>query len=240
MKVREQRPFRSSQSGFTLIELLVVMALAMILMLIASGPVMQMLSRQRLEGTARQISALVQRARLEAIKRQVNTVVRIDVDSNQVIAFADIHDSFGNISSDQLFDPVVGARPQTTDYQFGVVNLPAGVTFTAPDGQLAVEGFGTPPPVPVPVPPALLYSPDGDDDDDSTPVFNPALSPVMVFEATGSVSTTGAVRLADARENFLEVRVGPRATGRVQMRKWNDGAEEWRLQGGAGEAWQWN
>ena len=58
----------------------------------------------------------------------------------------------------------------------------------------------------------------------------------VTFLADGSVKQEGAFRIADRRGNYLELRVEPRATARVQMRKWDAATSAWRTQGEKG-AW---
>ena len=62
-----------------------------------------------------------------------------------------------------------------------------------------------------------------------------------VFRPNGSVADDGAFRLADQRDNFLEVRVAPAATARIEVRKWQDGV--WLGTGDPSESdfipWTW-
>jgi prepilin-type N-terminal cleavage/methylation domain-containing protein len=58
-----------------------------------------------------------------------------------------------------------------------------------------------------------------------------------VFTITGTVEEAGAFRLAGQRNLFLEVRVAPPSTARVQIRKW-DGTS-FKAQGEGGQSWQW-
>lgn len=54
-----------------------------------------------------------------------------------------------------------------------------------------------------------------------------------------------ALRFADTRENYLEINVATRATGRVEVRKWDDGAPadafgtKYVTQGQHGRSWEW-
>lgn len=55
-----------------------------------------------------------------------------------------------------------------------------------------------------------------------------------------------AIRLADTRENYMEVNLATRATGRVELRKWDDGAPadpddgtHYITQGQHGRPWVW-
>ncbi len=63
--------------------------------------------------------------------------------------------------------------------------------------------------------------------------------PRLVFSSTGSVRTTGWVRVGDSSDNYLEIRIEPAATGKVKLRKWDRDSDEWRYQGEGGEAWEW-
>lgn len=54
-----------------------------------------------------------------------------------------------------------------------------------------------------------------------------------------------ALRFADTRENYLEVNIAARATGRVEVRKWDEGAPtgddgtKYVTQGQYGRSWKW-
>ena len=61
----------------------------------------------------------------------------------------------------------------------------------------------------------------------------------FTFLPDGSVKDTGAFRFADVRGNFLEVRVEPQATARVQVRKWNETDNAWYTRDQGGKAWEW-
>lgn len=61
----------------------------------------------------------------------------------------------------------------------------------------------------------------------------------FTFLPNGSVEETGAFRFADVRGNFLEVRVEPQATARVQVRKWDETDNEWYTRDQGGKAWEW-
>lgn len=59
-----------------------------------------------------------------------------------------------------------------------------------------------------------------------------------VFRSDGSVSDTGGFRVNDVRGNRLDIRIAPRATGRVALYKWDGSA--WRANGEGGHSWTWN
>lgn len=104
----------------------------------------------------------------------------------------------------------------------GVV-LPARVSFLAPPdlaGVASVAGF----------------SPDPND---------PAAANVAIFRGDGSVPELGAFRFGDQAGNFLEVRVEPAATARIEVRKCllctdADVDDDWKANGDDGKAWKWN
>lgn len=93
--------------------------------------------------------------------------------------------------------------------------LPTGVFFREPGGgewDASVEGFT--------------------DDPNADP-------PMAFFERDGSIRDTGAFRFADVPGNYLEVRVAPAATARVETRKWRPAATAWQASGDGGKAWDW-
>lgn len=61
----------------------------------------------------------------------------------------------------------------------------------------------------------------------------------FTFLADGSVQETGEFRFADVRGNFLEVGVAPKATARVQVRKWDETDNKWYTRDQGGKAWEW-
>lgn len=70
----------------------------------------------------------------------------------------------------------------------------------------------------------------------------------VIFFPNGSVDNQGAVRFGDVRDNYLETRVEPAATARVEIRKWETGGEGdspgWYAAGEGAEKgttkWKWN
>ena len=83
-------------------------------------------------------------------------------------------------------------------------------------------------------------TPEGDDASVGFPEL-PSKEGFAVFNVNGSVDGEGAFRLADARGNFLEVRVFPPATGKVILRKWEDhgSGDDWYEDGEDGVPWRW-
>jgi len=68
---------------------------------------------------------------------------------------------------------------------------------------------------------------------------------IAIFKHDGSVIDPGAFRFGDQTQNFLEVRVEPAATARIEVHKCRDCKDaairaDWYVSGDGGEAWKWN
>lgn len=202
---------RNATQGYTLIELLVAFALMATLAFIGFPALQKMIHRSRLEGFHLEAMNLTRMARYEAIKRGVPTVVRLNFANNRVEAYADVDDN-GD------FVPDTSLKVRETDYPIGGgLPLPRHVFIWAPgespQGPSAVEGF--------------------------TPHPDASFPNQIVFTRNGSVRDIGAFRFGDEVGNFLELRVSPRASGRVQLRKWDPDATEWYMRNEDGKRWQW-
>lgn len=189
------------REGFTIVELLIVFVIITLLAAIGAPAIQSRIHQAQMEAVARETALLMQNARLEAVRQRVPTVVFLNVAAGRVEAFADVNDAGGNPGSDLLFNPVGGATPRSTDYSFGGTPLlRRGIFFwgeadASPLGGDEVAGF--------------TVDPGGG--------LNMA-----VFETDGSIRAIGAFRFGDNQGNFLEVRVSPQATGRTEVRKFND------------------
>jgi prepilin-type N-terminal cleavage/methylation domain-containing protein len=102
----------------------------------------------------------------------------------------------------------------------GTRRLPKGIKFMAPpntEGAASVD--------------KLTPDPDG------------ASKPrIAVFNRDGSIAALGAFRFADTYGNYLEVRVEPEATARIELRKARLEGSAWNFyaSGDGKEAWKWN
>lgn len=123
--------------------------------------------------------------------------------------------SFIDADRDHVYNPG-GGTYRTVDYELGRMLPPSNVQFQDENGNLGVDSI------------------DGFTDIDG--------EPWLLFQPDGSVLDPGAFRLTDARGNTVEVRVAPAATGRVELRKWQDG--EWLGSGDPAnpgyKPWKWN
>lgn len=190
---------RPGSRGFTLIELFVVLAILAVAMALGIPAIQNLIIRSRTEGFARELSTHLQRTRLEAIKANREGVVFLDEAAGELVTFIDADRAIDPLTEFRDFAPNPGAPPRTADYVLHRLAPPARVRFADPNGN---EG-----------------------EDSILDFTTNAGSPWLIFRPDGSVIDPGAFRIADERGNFLELRVSPAATGRVQVRKYQDG--EW-------------
>lgn len=202
--------------GFTLIEVLVVVGVLTVVLALGIPAIQNLIVRSKTEGFARDASAIMQRTRLEAIKMNREGAVFLDAANRRLVAFIDA-------DRDGVFNPG-GVPPRTTDYVLARLDLPSNVEFEDQDGNtgkasvlgnttVEVDGADLPAPI---------FQPDGSIDEPVADAF--------------------AYRVADLRGNVLEVRIAPAATGKVRVRKWQDG--EWLStvdpQDPKSKPWRWN
>jgi type II secretory pathway pseudopilin PulG len=205
-------PPRGRDRGFTLLEALVILAILGIALTVGLPSLTHLISRSKLEAEARETATLLQRARLEAIKRRVQTVVLADADAGTMTAFADVDGPAVGDPPDLELNPLAGELARDTDYTIRTIGLSARVQMAGPGAQPAIEGF----------------------------TLDPSGNRVAVFLPTGAADSVGSLRFADAAgANFLEVRLEPAGTGRVEIRKWNRDRSEWLARREGGIPWTW-
>jgi hypothetical protein len=61
---------------------------------------------------------------------------------------------------------------------------------------------------------------------------------MAIFQRDGSISEIGGFRFNDFNDNCMEVHVEPKATARIETRKWN--GSQYVPAGNNGETWTWN
>ncbi len=203
-----------SSRGFTAIEMLVVIAILGILLTTGIPLFTSIIQQTKMVGIINNTGSMFRYARSEAIKKNFQTVLRYDFNTRRVEVFADLHGTATTDPPDGIFNPVVGEPPTTTDYWLGSFGLPAGIEVEAPGTQDEIDGFTT--------------------------VNNGGTNEqVAIFLPTGSIDVVGALRLADARGNYFEIRISPAATARIHVQKWDTTELEWFEKGEDGHAWEW-
>lgn len=131
-------------------------------------------------------------------------------DGDAVVAFVDVHGATPTSPPDGIFNPTAGAPFRGTDYEIGRSALPPTVSLAGPSNSPGVVD---------------LTDVDG--------------TPRAIFDPDGTIRDTGSFRLADVRGNYLEVRIAPRATGRVALYKFDEKTSAWRANGEGGHSWVW-
>jgi type II secretory pathway pseudopilin PulG len=192
--------------------MIVIVAVIGIMATIGIPNLLRVIHRAKIEGIARETSTLMQRARSESVRQNVPTVVRFDLTRNEVVAFADVDGLAITDPPDMFYNPVAGQPHRTTDYEIGRYQLPENVLFQEP----AADGLG----------PVKDFTDNGTER-------------IAIFDPNGSIRATGAVRFGDLRGNFLEIRVEPAATARVQMRKWDPDLNDWQTRNQNDKPWVW-
>jgi prepilin-type N-terminal cleavage/methylation domain-containing protein len=204
--------------GFTLFELLIVIALISIMATMAIPNFLRLIQRSKLTGIAQESALLVRMARDYAIRYNTEAIVRIDLDTDEIIAFVDVDGELPGDPADRIFNPIAGQPYRATDFELARYRLPSHVTFAAPAADpLAGEGSGRP---------VWMF----------TEVNGER---VAVFHSNGGTEERGAFRFADPHGNYLQVRVDPKTTGRVRIEKFHDEDVEWYFRNENNKPWEW-
>lgn len=167
---------------------------------------------------------LVARQRLEGEARELTLLLRrarqealtrglpavVERDGGDFQAFVDLHGPALTDPPDGLFNPVGGQPFRATDFEIGRQPLDDEVANEGPSSAPGTSGL--------------------------TGVGGEAKA---VFDPDGSIRDTGSFFFADVRGNYLEVRIEPRATGRVALYKYDPVDATWRANGEGGKSWEW-
>lgn len=215
------RPRRRSRgAGFTLIELLIILVLIGILATFTVSALINTINRAKVSGTALDVAATCEAARLEAVKRSKTVRVEASFSGDSLRAYVD-----GD--GDGKYTPPPDPPPADADILIATINLPKGIALHGP-GDIATPNLNAIYNFPAP----LSGDPGG----------------VASFSSDGSVEKLGAFRFRDQRDNILEVRISPKASARVAVRKYAgdpNGTDDLTQyfesgEGKPGEGWTWN
>ena len=186
---------RSRVSGFTLMELLVVVAVILIFSVVGFPNLIGWIAKERITGVVQSTEARMQLARQEAIKMNSPVVAQPDFVNNEILFFVNVDQDPG-----YEFEPDSAETHRTVDYELSRQQLPTdyGIEFWAAANQRA-QG------------------------NEAIVGFTPTVAAVnaVVFLPDGSVADSGAIRIADDRSNFFEVRIGFPATGKPRVYKYH-------------------
>ena len=204
---------RRQAAGFTIVELLVVVAIAGMLLGIAVPALVRQIGRSQLIAAARETAVLMQRARMEAIRHSVPVIVAPDPDGRVLTAWVN-----SARDANELFTDLRSTPPPAS---CGSARCARAV--------IVMRGFAD----------AAVYGADSEVLVHCTAVAAPSRQFVgslpiaaAVFMPNGSVLVEGAYRFSEeTARNFLEVRVAPRGTARIVVRKYNPSGPV------AGELW---
>lgn len=88
----------------------------------------------------------------------------------------------------------------------------------------------------------IFGGPGAPDTDGTNPIPGLPSDGHVTFRPDGSIEVLGScgcMRFDDTRGNYLEVKLGPAATGRVQILKYDAVTNTWRTKGQGGKEWTW-
>ncbi len=207
--VTRNPPAMRSTAGFTVLEIAIVLAILLIIAAVGFPALQTAMRRAKLEGYARSTDFMIRKARLEAIKTGRQVGVHVDIVNRIVYSFID---------TDNSCDPSPGEGVLTAATN-GVGN--ELLLFAGPNASPAIDGFNNLTPS---CPPAVPSGAGGG---------------WVIFRSSGEAVESGGFRFGDPNGNFLEVRVAPKATGKVSLLKWNSSTNTWLENNKGGKVWAW-
>lgn len=176
-------------------ELLVVVTIILVFSVVGYPNLVAWTARSRVLGVVQSTTAKLQVARQEAIKSNHTVVAQPDFDNDEIVFFVNVDDD-----ESLEFNPNDAVPYRTADYELGRVRLQGdynlefwSATDQRAEGGDAIEGF----------------------------TATSASVNAVVFQPDGSVMDPGAIRLADDRGNFFEVRIGFPASGLPRVQKYH-------------------
>lgn len=201
---RSQRNHRSSQQGFSLLELMVTTAVIGLIVSVTYPSFNQSVRKARSRAYLEEVSNLLVQAKQEAVRRAVPVVVQPDPTTVSLFAYANVD---GDIAI--TYQPDTSKTHRTVDYEVfrHDADALAKIRFESPTVKKNGSDKGG-----------------GAGNTDGPVVGLTAVAAgenAIVFEPNGSVRDAGGLRITDEWGNYFEIRVGPAATGRISVLKFN-------------------
>jgi Tfp pilus assembly protein FimT len=219
------------------LEILIVIAVLGLLAAVAIPELLTVVRRSKVEGAAHNITRLIMEARAEAVYRGSPVIVhpdaRLDAGGNEVhylVAWVDVDQNGqfdGVIAADGTYQADATQPERSVDYPLFDWQLPNRGPLRTQSNVYFWAATDADPTVRIDTVDGLTTKPDG--------VSNPSMveaegygdwEAAVVFLDNGSVAEEGGIRFgmgpfggSDTEVNFLELRIAPRASGRVELRK---------------------
>lgn len=192
--MNSNRRVLARQTGFSMLEVMVVTVIIGLILVMTYPSFTHTIRKSRTRSYLEEVSNLLVQAKQEAVRQSVSVVVQPNPATQSLFAFANV-DGDGALK----YEPDSSEPYRTVDYEVfnHLANPAARIRFESPGtsgSTTHVDG--------------LTAMDSGEN--------------AIVFEPDGSVRDVGALRLADPWGNFFEVRVGPAASGRISLTKYND------------------
>ena len=177
-----------------MLEVMVVTVIIGLILVMTYPSFEHTMRKARTRSYLEEVSNLLVQAKQEAVRRSVPVVVQPDPTDLSLFAFANVDGD-----TDIKFQPDPAKTFRTVDYEVftHLANGAARIKFESPGASGSTTHVD-----------GLTAMDSGEN--------------AIVFEPNGSVRDVGALRVADQWGNFFEVRVGPAATGKISLFKYND------------------
>lgn len=230
---------RAGARGFTLLEVMIIVAVVGVVAALAIPEFISVIRRARIEGAAQNMTRVILQARAEATYRGSPVVVhpakRLDGDGNErhyLAAWVDVNENGkwdGTINADGSYEADPAETYRSVDYPLYEWELP----WKGPnDARSNVYFWGADdadPTSEADLTEGLTAWPADIDTSETTTKVDDGYGEwgvALIYNDDGSVTDEGSFRIAmgpwgggDREVNFLELRIAPKASGRVELRK---------------------
>lgn len=232
-----ERPRRRT-GAFTLLEILVILGVMGLLAALTIPELLSVIRRSKVESAAYTMTRLLLDARAEAIYRGSPVIVHPDARTNAsgdevhfLVAWVDVDEDGefdGMIAADGTYQANTAEPARTVDYPLYQWRLPFRGADRTHSNVYFWAATDADPTVKTDTVEGLTTKPDGVTDDTMLEADGYGDWEVgAVFLDNGSVVEEGSIRFgmgpfggSDTQVNFLELRIAPKASGRIELRKY--------------------